>query len=61
MKLNKSILAIALVATALTATAQDDIKNTEFNPVTTGVTSLSSPPTRVAPRWVTWVPLPRPT
>lgn len=44
MKLTKSILAIALMATALTALAQDDIKNTEFNPVTTGVTSLSITP-----------------
>ena len=44
MKLNKSIIAIALVATALTAYAQDDIKNTEFNPITTGVTSLSITP-----------------
>ena len=41
MKLTKSIIAIALMATTLTAWAQDDIKNTEFNPVTTGVTSLS--------------------
>ena len=39
MKLMKSI-----VATALTAWSQDDIKNTEFNPVTTGVTSLSITP-----------------
>ena len=44
MKLTKSIFAIALMATALTALAQDDIKNTEFNPVTTGVTSLSITP-----------------
>ena len=44
MKLNKLILAIMLVATALTARAQDDIKNTEFNPITTGVTSLSITP-----------------
>ena len=44
MKLNKSILAIAMVASALTAIAQDDIKNTEFNPITTGVTSLSITP-----------------
>ena len=44
MKLTKSILAIALMATALTAWSQDDIKNTEFNPVTTGVTSLSITP-----------------
>jgi hypothetical protein len=44
MKLTKSIVAIALMATALTAWAQDDIKNTEFNPVTTGVTSLSITP-----------------
>ena len=44
MKLTKSIVAIALMATALTTWAQDDIKNTEFNPVTTGVTSLSITP-----------------
>ncbi len=44
MKLMKSIVAIALMATALTAWSQDDIKNTEFNPVTTGVTSLSITP-----------------
>lgn len=44
MKLNKSIIAIALVASALMAHAQDDIKNTEFNPITTGVTSLSITP-----------------
>ena len=44
MKLTKSIFAIALMATALTAWSQDDIKNTEFNPVTTGVTSLSITP-----------------
>ena len=44
MKLTKSIIAIALMATTLTSWAQDDIKNTEFNPVTTGVTSLSITP-----------------
>ena len=47
MKLNKLIIAIALMATALTAVAQEgqsDIKNTEFNPVTTGITSLSITP-----------------
>lgn len=44
MKLNKSILAIVMMATTLSAWAQDDIKNTEFNPVTTGVTSLSITP-----------------
>ena len=44
MKLMKSIVAIALMVTALTAWSQDDIKNTEFNPVTTGVTSLSITP-----------------
>ena len=45
MKLNKSIFAIAMMAIALMASAQDgDIKNTEFNPVTTGVTSLSITP-----------------
>ena len=44
MKLTKSIIAIALMATTLTAWSLDDIKNTEFNPVTTGVTSLSITP-----------------
>lgn len=44
MKLTKSIVAIALMASTLTAWSQDDIKNTEFNPVTTGVTSLSITP-----------------
>ena len=44
MKLNKSIIAIVLVASALSVHAQDDIKNTEFNPITTGVTSLSITP-----------------
>ena len=44
MKLFKSILAIAMMAAALSATAQDDIKDAEFNPLTTGVTSLSITP-----------------
>ena len=44
MKLTKSIAALMLMATAVTAWAEDDIKNTEFNPVTTGVTSLSITP-----------------
>jgi len=44
MKLIKSIFAIALMATSLTALAQDDIKNNEFNPLTTGVTSLAITP-----------------
>ena len=44
MKLIKSIVAILLMATAPAAWSQDDIKNTEFNPVTTGVTSLSITP-----------------
>lgn len=44
MKLKKSIVAILLMATAPAAWSQDDIKNTEFNPVTTGVTSLSITP-----------------
>ena len=44
MKLIKSIVAILLMATAPAAWSQDDIKNTEFNPLTTGVTSLSITP-----------------
>lgn len=44
MKLFKSILAIAMMAAALSSAAQDDIKDAEFNPLTTGVTSLSITP-----------------
>ena len=45
MKLQKSIFAIALMASFLTAWAQEgDIKDTQFNPVTTGVTSLGIAP-----------------
>ena len=45
MKLYKSIVAIVMMASALTTVAQEgDIKDTEFNPVTTGVTSLSITP-----------------
>ena len=44
MKLTKCIVAIAMMATVLTVWADDDIKNTEYNPVTTGVTSLSISP-----------------
>ena len=44
MKLTKSICAFALMAASLTAVAQENIKNTEFNPITTGVTSLSITP-----------------
>jgi len=42
MKRTKRIwTAVALLATALCVWADDDIKNTQFNPVTTGVTSLN--------------------
>ena len=46
MKLMKPILAIAMMAAALSALAQDDINpiKNEFNPITTGVTSLSITP-----------------
>ena len=45
MKFKKSIFAIALMASFLTAWAQEgDIKDTQFNPVTTGVTSLGIAP-----------------
>lgn len=46
MKLtNRMRVALALLAfVAMPALAQDDIKNAEFNPVTTGVTSLSITP-----------------
>ena len=44
MKLFKSILAITMMAAALSSAAQDDIKDAEFNPLTTGVTSLSITP-----------------
>ena len=44
MKLTKCIVAIAMMATALTTWAEDDIKTTDFNPVTTGVTMLGITP-----------------
>jgi len=46
MNLKKSILAIALMTSFMTTWAQDgdNFKNTEFNPVTTGVTSLGIAP-----------------
>ena len=46
MKLtNRMRVALALLAlVAMPALAEDDIKNTEFNPVTTGVTSLAITP-----------------
>ena len=44
MKLLKSILAITMMAAALTATAQDSDIRDEFNPLTTGVTSLGITP-----------------
>ena len=46
MKLTKSIIVTVLMASALTAWAQSDsdIKDTEFNPLTTGVTSLGIAP-----------------
>lgn len=39
-----SILAVALVAGSATAWAADDLKSEEFNPITTGVTSLGITP-----------------
>ena len=44
MKLTKSIIAIVMMVSALIAWSQEDVKNTEFNPITTGVTSLSITP-----------------
>ncbi len=44
MKLNKCIVAAALMACSMTAVGQTDIKDTEFNPITTGVTSLAIAP-----------------
>ena len=42
MKLIKSFIFVAMFATcALAAHADDDIKNQDFNPITTGVNSLS--------------------
>ncbi len=39
-----SLLAAAMLAVPLSASADDDIKNNEFNPITTGVTSMSITP-----------------
>lgn len=59
MKLIKSFIFVAMFATcALAAHADDDIKNQDFNPITTGVNSLSISPARVVPQWVTLVRLP---
>ena len=44
IRIKTSLLALAIVAGTVAAWAQDDIKNTEFNPVTTGVTSLNITP-----------------
>ena len=46
MKLSLRIPAISLLVAAfsLTARAEGNIKNDEFNPITTGVTSLSIAP-----------------
>ena len=44
IRIKTSLLALAIVAGTAAAWSQDDIKNTEFNPVTTGVTSLSITP-----------------
>ena len=45
MKLTKAfILASITLAGTLVAHAEDDIKNTQFNPVTTGVNSLGISP-----------------
>lgn len=43
MKIKLSIMTLA-AATSLMTWAQDDIKDSEFNPITTGVTSLSITP-----------------
>lgn len=45
MKLTKALILVAVaLAGTTTAWAVDDIKNTDFNPITTGVTSLSITP-----------------
>ena len=43
-KTTRILVAIALMLTSSAAFADDDIKNEEFNPITTGVTSLSITP-----------------
>ncbi len=43
-KSTRILVAMALLMTSMAAFADDDIKNEEFNPVTTGVTSLSITP-----------------
>lgn len=43
-KLLRNITAVAFLAATFTAFADGDIKDTEFNPITTGVTSLSIAP-----------------
>ena len=43
-KTTRILVAMALMLTSTAALADDDIKNEEFNPITTGVTSLSITP-----------------
>ncbi len=43
-KTTRILVALALLTTSFAALADDDIKNEEFNPITTGVTSLSITP-----------------
>ena len=43
-KSSRILVALALLMTSTAALADDDIKNEEFNPITTGVTSLSITP-----------------
>ncbi|MCM1369976.1 MAG: type IX secretion system outer membrane channel protein PorV [Candidatus Amulumruptor caecigallinarius] len=44
MKLHKISVIAAIAAASMPAMAQNDIKDNEFNPVNTGVTTLSIPP-----------------
>ena len=43
-KSTRTLVAVALMLSGFSAMADDDIKNEEFNPITTGVTSLSITP-----------------
>ena len=43
-KTTRILVAVALLMTSFAAFADDDIKNEEFNPITTGVTALSITP-----------------
>lgn len=61
MEFKKYIAITALLSATVPAFAENDIKDNEFNPVNTGVTTLSITPMPEAAVWVISVRPPIPT